>query len=173
MDNRNLPILVIMICQIRGFWSLVDLNISFFGRGSQLWITYWRSKPLSRRAEPITRGLLLVACGFPKSLWHCATCSAYATARSPWCSYKYAMGNLCTLWMRVMKSVDEVSHYMERFGGLGARLVGIAIQILLYIDDIVLISDSLEELQRHLNALKLFCMDKGLSINMDKTILYG
>ena len=71
--------------------------------------------------------------------------------------------------MRVMKSVDEVSHYMERFGGLGARLVGIAIQILLYIDDIVLISDSLEELQRHLNALKLFCIDKGLSINMNKT----
>ena len=30
-------------------------------------------------------------------------------------------------------------------------------------------SDSLEGLHRHLNALKLFCMGKGLSINMDKT----
>ena len=65
--------------------------------------------------------------------------------------------------------IDEVSHYIERFGGSGARLASITIQILLYADDIVLISDSPEELQRHLNALKLFCMDKGLSINMDKT----
>ena len=65
--------------------------------------------------------------------------------------------------------IDEVSHYIERFGGSGARLASIAIQILLYADDIVLISDSPEGLQRHLNALKLFCTDKGLSINMDKT----
>ena len=65
--------------------------------------------------------------------------------------------------------IDEVSHYIERFGGSGARLASIAIQILLYVDDVVLISDSPEGLQRHLNALKLFCTDKGLSINMDKT----
>ena len=66
--------------------------------------------------------------------------------------------------------IDEVSHYIERFGGLGSCLMGIAVQILLYADDIVLISDSPEGLQRHLNALKLFCMDKSLSINMDKTV---
>ena len=53
------------------------------------------------------------------------------------------------------------------FGLFG--LVGIAIQILLYADDIVLIFDSPEGLQKHLNALKLFCTDKGLSINMDTT----
>ena len=46
--------------------------------------------------------------------------------------------------------------------------MSIAKQIL-YADDIVLISDSLTGLQRHLNALKVFCTDKGLSINMDKT----
>ena len=65
--------------------------------------------------------------------------------------------------------INEVSHYIDRFGGSGARLAGIAIQIFLYADDIVLIFDSPEELQRHLNALKLLCMDKDLSINMDKT----
>ena len=58
------------------------------------------------------------------------------------------------------------SHYIERLGGSGACLVDIAIQILLYADDIVLISNSPEGLQRHLNALKLFCTDKGLLINM-------
>ena len=44
--------------------------------------------------------------------------------------------------------IDEVSHYIERFGGSGARLEG-SIQILLYADDIVL-SDSPKGLQRHL-----------------------
>ena len=67
--------------------------------------------------------------------------------------------------------IDEVSHYIERFGGLGARLAGIAIRILLYADDIVLISDTLEGLQRHLNALKLFCTDKGLSINVTRSVM--
>ena len=58
--------------------------------------------------------------------------------------------------------------YIDRFGGSGACLAGITIQILLYVDDIVMISDeSPKGLQRHLNALKLFVADKGLSINMD------
>ena len=48
---------------------------------------------------------------------------------------------------------DDVSHYIERFRGSGAGLASIAIQILLYVDDIVLISDSAEGLQGHLNAL--------------------
>ena len=65
--------------------------------------------------------------------------------------------------------IDEVSHYIERFGGSGAYLAGIAIQILLYADDIVLISNSRKGLQRHLNAFKLFCTDTGLLINMNKT----
>ena len=37
---------------------------------------------------------------------------------------------------------------------------GIAIQILLYVDDIVLISDSPKGLQRHLNALELYSTDR-------------
>ena len=56
--------------------------------------------------------------------------------------------------------IDEVSHYIERFGGSGARLASIAIQILLYADDIVLISDFPEGLQRHLNALNYFVRTK-------------
>ena len=37
-----------------------------------------------------------------------------------------------------------------------------------YANDTVLISNSLKGLQRHLNALKVFCTDKILSINIDK-----
>ena len=47
--------------------------------------------------------------------------------------------------------------------------MGIVIQILVYADDIVLISNTPEGLQRHLNALRVYCTGKGLSINMDKT----
>ena len=39
--------------------------------------------------------------------------------------------------------------------GSGAFIAGITVQILLYTDDIVLSFDS-PELQRHLNALKIF-----------------
>ena len=58
--------------------------------------------------------------------------------------------------------IDEVSHCIEKFRGSRECLVGIAIQLLLYADDTVLISDCLKGLQRHPNALKLFCSDKGL-----------
>ena len=65
--------------------------------------------------------------------------------------------------------IEEISEYIERGGGSGAGLAGVTIPILLYADDIVLISDSPEGLQRHLNALKLFCTDKELFVNLNKT----
>ena len=40
---------------------------------------------------------------------------------------------------------------MEEKGGKGAQLKGTQIPLLLYADDIVLISDSPEEMQKHLN----------------------
>ena len=49
---------------------------------------------------------------------------------------------------------DDVLHYIDRFGGSWACVVGIAIQILLYADDIVPIS---------------FCMDEGLLVKLDKS----
>ena len=55
--------------------------------------------------------------------------------------------------------IDEGSNYIERLSSEGACLVQIAALISLYADDFVLISDSLGELQRHLDALKPFCED--------------
>ena len=53
-------------------------------------------------------------------------------------------------------------------GGSGACLARIAILTLLNYNDIVLISDSLEGLQRHLNYFKFFCIDKDLTVSLDK-----
>ena len=65
--------------------------------------------------------------------------------------------------------VDEVSDYIEREGDRGAQLSGTWIPLLLYADDIVLISDSPEGMQRHLDALHTFAQDTGMSVNLGKT----
>ena len=65
--------------------------------------------------------------------------------------------------------VDEVSDYIDRGGDRGAQLAGTWIPLLLYADDIVLISDSPEGMQRHLDALHSFAGDSGLSVNLGKT----
>ena len=55
----------------------------------------------------------------------------------------------------------------------GYRIISHYIARLLYGDDILLISDSLEELQRHLNTLKSCCTDKGLLVNQDKFMVFS
>ena len=65
--------------------------------------------------------------------------------------------------------VDEVSDYIGADGDRGAHLSGTWIPLLLYADDIVLVSDSPEGMQRHLDALQRFAQDSGLSVNLGKT----
>ena len=65
--------------------------------------------------------------------------------------------------------VDEVLDYIERVGDRGAPLAGTWISLLLYADDIVLISDSPEGMQRHLDALHTFASACGVSVNLSKT----
>ena len=65
--------------------------------------------------------------------------------------------------------IDELSEYIDGIGGPGGSLVGVLIPLLLYADDVVLIVDSLEGLQRHLDALQAFCEDRDLTVNLGKT----
>ena len=65
--------------------------------------------------------------------------------------------------------VDEVSDYIDREGHRDAQLAGTWIPLLIYANDIVLMSDSSEEMQRHLEALHRFTHDSGLSINLGRT----
>ena len=48
-------------------------------------------------------------------------------------------------------------------------LAGTPIHIMLYADDIILISESQAGLQQHLNALDDFCTQRGLTVNLGKT----
>ena len=65
--------------------------------------------------------------------------------------------------------VYEVSDYIDREGDRGAQLAGTWIPLLLYVDDIALISESPEGMQRQLDALHSFAKDSGLCVNLGKT----
>ena len=43
------------------------------------------------------------------------------------------------------------------------------VSLLLYVDNIVLLSESEHNLQKHLNALDDFCTQQGLVVNLEKT----
>ncbi|MCO5553894.1 hypothetical protein L7F22_007420 [Adiantum nelumboides] len=65
--------------------------------------------------------------------------------------------------------IDELSEYVDTYGDAGSSLAGVMIPLLLYADDVVLISDSPEGLQRQLDALQRFCADSDLTVNLGKT----
>ena len=49
------------------------------------------------------------------------------------------------------------------------------VPVLLYADDLALLSHSREGLQEHLNRLEIFCHDRALTLSIDKTkvIVFG
>lgn len=65
--------------------------------------------------------------------------------------------------------IDEIAKFIDRGGGGGASLQGLLVSLMLYVNDIILMSDSWEGLQRHMNALGDFCTHRGLSENLRKT----
>ena len=65
--------------------------------------------------------------------------------------------------------IDEVSDYIDREGDRGAQLAGTWIPLLLYADDIVLIAESPDGMQRQLDVLQKFAKESGLSVNLGKT----
>ena len=65
--------------------------------------------------------------------------------------------------------IDEITDYILRAGGAGADMAGTPVHILLYADDIVLISETPEGLESHLSALDEFCLHRGLTVNLGKT----
>ena len=71
-------------------------------------------------------------------------------------------GSILAFLLMLSIYLYKVSNYMEIFSGSEACLVDIAIMILLYIDDILLISVSFLQKFRHLDALKSFCRDNDL-----------
>ncbi|MCO5607868.1 hypothetical protein L7F22_062070 [Adiantum nelumboides] len=69
--------------------------------------------------------------------------------------------------------IDKISDYILR-AGAESDLEGTPIHIMLYADDIILVSETKEGLQCHLRALDDFCIYRGLTVNLGKTkVMYS
>ena len=53
--------------------------------------------------------------------------------------------------------IDELETTIRTLGGASSSLAEVVVQILSYADDVVLLSSSATGLQRHLDALQVFC----------------
>ena len=60
-------------------------------------------------------------------------------------------------------------HLMDTLGQDAPCLSGAVIPLLLYADDLTIVSTTPEGLQRQVNALQLFCEQRQLSVNLAKT----
>ena len=66
--------------------------------------------------------------------------------------------------------IDAITAFIARKGGKRVVLGGTQVSLLLYANDLVLLSGSKHDLQRHLNALDDFCTQRGLVMNLGKTL---
>ena len=67
--------------------------------------------------------------------------------------------------------IDELEQWLKDHAGMGAgaRLGAIMVHLLLYADDLALLSHTKEGLQRQLDALSSFCGAKRMAVNLTKT----
>ena len=65
--------------------------------------------------------------------------------------------------------IDELETTIRTLGGADLSLAEAVIQILLYADDVVLLSSSATGLQRHLDGLQVFYDTHDLKVNLGKT----
>ncbi|KAH7307766.1 hypothetical protein KP509_22G076800 [Ceratopteris richardii] len=65
--------------------------------------------------------------------------------------------------------IDEIVDFIQQQEGDGIEVRGSTVHILLYADDIVLVSESAKGLQHHPHGLDDFCRQRGLSVNLGKT----
>jgi hypothetical protein len=65
--------------------------------------------------------------------------------------------------------IHKLEDFLEKEGCVGPTLTGIVINVLLYVDDIVLMARIPHDLEKKLRILKDFCSHMGMTINTDKT----
>ncbi len=67
------------------------------------------------------------------------------------------------------------SRIVALVGGNGLGLVGTVVKLLLYADDLVLMSKSLWGLQKQLDEFNVFCKEQDLTVNVKKTkvVIFG
>jgi hypothetical protein len=65
--------------------------------------------------------------------------------------------------------IDKLEECLEKAGCVGTTLTGIVINLLIYVDDIVLMGRSPRDLENQIRILKEFFSNMGMTVNIDKT----
>ena len=65
--------------------------------------------------------------------------------------------------------IDKLEECLEPTGCKGTELVDVLIALLLYVDDIVLLTKSHDDLDKQLRILHNYCSKMGMTVNTDKT----
>lgn len=65
--------------------------------------------------------------------------------------------------------IDELESFFRSISNLGTCASFSRLSILLFVEDVVLLSSTLEDLHRHLDALSSFCNLRHLVFNLGKT----
>ena len=65
--------------------------------------------------------------------------------------------------------IEKLEVWLSRTNGESVHLAGYVVKLLLYVDDIILISKITHGLRKHLKALEHFCQEVGMQVNITKT----
>ena len=65
--------------------------------------------------------------------------------------------------------IDKLEAWLSKTDGDGVHLAGYVVKLLLYADDLILISQTLHGLKEHLRSLEHFCQEVGMQVNISKT----
>ncbi|KAH9324645.1 hypothetical protein KI387_004823, partial [Taxus chinensis] len=65
--------------------------------------------------------------------------------------------------------IDKLEEWLHNTEGGGVQLAEYVVKLLLYADDLILISTTAQGLREHLKAVELFCQEVGMQVNIDKT----
>ncbi|KAH9307116.1 hypothetical protein KI387_043788 [Taxus chinensis] len=65
--------------------------------------------------------------------------------------------------------IDKLEDWLNKTEGGGIQLASYVVKLLLYADDLILISKTAQGLREQLKALELFCQEVGMQVNTSKT----
>jgi hypothetical protein len=65
--------------------------------------------------------------------------------------------------------IDKLKAWLSKMDEEGVHLAGYVVKLLLYADDLILISKTTHRLKEHIKALKHFCHEVGMQVNITKT----
>jgi hypothetical protein len=65
--------------------------------------------------------------------------------------------------------IDKLEDFLEKTGCVPPSLTGIVINIIIYVDDIILMERIPHDIENQIRILKDFCSNMGMTVNIDQT----